>query len=421
VRAGLARFLWLWLVPLGVFLAGLWRAFLTGQVDPWDWGPPTAAVLAGAGLLVARRGRAMLVWLALGSTGTVLIFCGLAAGRAPDGRAAAGLVALAVLAVFGAALLRPHPFGSSLSRTDSATAPASRLRSKRTVVGVGASGGAALLLWLGPVQPLGLLPDRPKLAVVTGLPLFWEETGRGGKRDAPIIRVLRTRFTIQPLDDPARLPASGARRLLLAQPRALSAGQMAAIDRWVGAGGMALVLADPLLRWPSALPLGDRRRAPTISLLGPLLGHWGFAPDGPLEPSEIRHFLPDGALLTVSGAALTRDVPERRAVGRGTVLLLRDADLIDDRLWLADPDRPLDPRVWSADTPGWIAAHMGASMPPARHWMRTGGEVTRALRWTLLVGTGWAMLGALLLRRAQSASSAGTKRENRLEKREGNG
>ena len=37
-------------------------------------------------------------------------------------------------------------------------------------------------------------------------------------------------------------------------------------------------------------------------------------------------------------------VPLRLRIGRGEALLLGDADLIDDRLWLADPARPLDPR-----------------------------------------------------------------------------
>jgi hypothetical protein len=421
MKAGLGRFLWLWLVPLAVFLAGLWRAFLTGQVDPWDWGTGMPLGLAGAGVMLARRGWTMLVWVALGSVGMVLIFCGLAAGRAPDVWAAAGLLAVATLAAVGGALLSQHPFGSSLSRTGGTALPASRLRSKRTVGAMAALIVAALLLWRGPLRPLDIMADRPTLAVVTGLPLFWEETGQGGKRDAPILRVLRTRFTLLPLDDPARLSATGARLLLLAQPRALSPAQLVAVDRWVRGGGRALVLADPLLRWPFALPLGDRRRAPATSLLAPLLDHWGFPPDGPLEPQEMRHFLPDGALLTLSGAARGRVLPERRAVGSGTVLLVRDADLLDDRLWLAEPDRPLDPRVWSADTPGWVAAQLGASMPSARRWMRAPGNVTRALRWAMLAGTGWAMLGALLLRRIPAGSRAGTKRENRLAKAEENG
>jgi hypothetical protein len=419
----LKRFLWLWLVPLAIFLAGLWRAFLTGQADPWDWALPAALLLAGAGVMLARRGWAVLVWVALGSVGMMLIFCTRAAGRAPDGWAAVGLLAVAGLAVFGSALLRSSPFGSSLSRTGGTAWIASRRRAKRTVVGVAALGAAALLLWLGPGQPLGPVADRPKLAVVTGLPLFWEETGQSGKRDAAIIRVLRTRFTLLPIDDPERLPGSGARALLLAQPRALSPVQLVAIDGWVRGGGMALVLADPLLRWPSALPLGDRRRAPSVSLLAPLLDHWGFAPDGSIDPAEIRHFLPDATLLTVSGAALGHALPERRAVGRGTVLLLRDADLLDDRLWLADPDRPLDPRVWSADTPGWIAAQLGAPAPapPPRHWLRAPDDVTRALRWALLAGTGWAMLGAVLLGRGGPSPGPGTKRENFLAERVQNG
>jgi hypothetical protein len=398
MMAGLKRFLWLWLPPLAIFLTGLWRAWLTGQADPWDWGLPMALLLAGAGLLLARRGWVMLAWVAMGGVGMALLFCTVAARRAPDGMAALGLLAVALLAVFGGAMLRPHPF-------------VSRLRSKRTGVGVVLLALAALLLWRGPAQPLQPVPDRPRLAVITGLPLFWNESG---PQDAPIVTVLRTRFTMIPIDDPVQLRASGTRRLLLAQPRALTPAHLVAIDTWVGEGGTALVLADPLLRWPSDLPLGDRRRAPSVSLLGPLLDHWGLAPSGVMEETEARHFLPDGQLITLSGAQRSGDVLQRKRIGKGAVLLLGDADPIDDRLWLADPAYPLDPRHWVADTPALIVHWLdGASIPGERRWIQQVQDVTRALRWALLTGTIWAILGAILLRRERLGPAPGTKGEDR--------
>ncbi len=404
-----ARFLCIWLPTLAVFLAGLWRAWLTGQADPWDWALPAALLLAGVGLLLARCGWAMLAWVAMGSVGMALLFCTVAAARAPHAMAALGLMAAALLAVFGGAYIGQHPF--ALRVIGKPGAHASRLRAKRTGVGVIFLVLATLLVWRGPAQPLRSVTDRPKLAVITALPLFWSESGQAGPQDAPIVTVLRTRFTVMPIDDPVQLKATGAQRLLLAQPRALSPAQLVAIDRWVRDGGTALVLADPLLRWPSDLPLGDRRRAPSVSLLTPLLQHWGFTAQGAAHDAEIRHFLPDGQLLTLSGASRADDaLPQRKRIGRGVALLLGDADPIDDRLWLADPAYPLDTRLWVADTPALVVQWLGgASIPGGRRWMHDTQDVTRALRWALLAGITWAILGAILLRRERRGPGPGTK------------
>ncbi|WP_088184751.1 Gldg family protein [Sphingobium sp. Z007] len=412
MKAGLNRFLWLWLPPLAIVLAGLWSAWLTGQADPWDWALPTAIVLTGAGLLLARRGWAILTWVAMGGVGMALIFCAFAAGRVPDGMAALGLAMVGMLAAFGGAMLRHSPFASSVVEKPGANT--SRLRSKRTGVGVIFLILAALLLWRGPAQPLHPVPDRPTLAVITALPLFWSESGR---QDAPVVTVLRTRFTVVPMDDPVQLKPSGAKRLLLAQPRAMTPTQLVAIDAWVRDGGTALVMADPLLRWPSDLPLGDRRRAPSTSLLGPLLDHWGFHPCA-IMSEEIRYFPPDGTLITLTGArgcpTAERDgIVQRKQIGHGAALLVGDADPIDDRLWLANPAHPLDPRYWVADTPALVVRWLGgASIPGDRRWMRDAQDVTRALRWALLAGTMWAIVGAMLLRRGRRGATPGTKGED---------
>ncbi|MCI4590061.1 GldG family protein [Sphingobium sp. BYY-5] len=397
IVAALKRFLWLWLPMLAALLAGLSRAWRTGQADPWDWGVATAVVLAVVGLLLARRSWAVWTWVAVGAAGSALIFCALAAARMPDIPAGLGLSVVALLAVFGGAWVRHALLGR--------------------IAGAFLLALAGLLLWRGPAQPVTPVPGRPKLAVITGLPLFWAEPGGGGAalRDAPIIAVLRTRFTVEPIDDPLRLARSDVRRLLVAQPRALAPQQLVALDHWVRMGGTALVLADPLLCWPSALPLGDRRRVPSASLLAPLLAHWGFTP-GSLVAGEIRHFLPDGHLVTLSDAGLFSPadaLPLRKRIGRGEVLLLGDADLIDDRLWLADPARPLDPRAWVADTPALVSHWLGASIPGERHWMRAPADVIAGLRWAILAGTGWAILGAMLLHAQFVAKKSGTKSENK--------
>lgn len=399
MKAACTRFLWLWLPSLILFLAGLHRAWLTGQADPFDWGLPLAFGLAVIGTVEARRGWAMFVWVALGSVGTALLFCARAAVRAPDVRDAAALLAIGLLSVLGGALLRRKP----------------------RAAGVLMLGIAALLLWRGPAQPLRPVSDRPSLAVITALPLFWDEMGRGAPRDAPVVTVLRTRFTVMPLDDPQHLAKTGARRLLFAQPRTMTPAQLVAVDAWVRSGGTALVLADPLLRWPGELPLGDRRRAPPVGLLGPLLSHWGFSP-GEVESAEIRYFIPDGALVTISGAEFREGaLTAERQVGRGTVRLVGDADLLDDRLWLADPGRPLDPRLWSADTPALLVRWLRGEGAGERRWMRAPADVIAALRWAIGTGIFWAMLGMMLIGRVEMGWRTGTKRENNALKSGENG
>ena len=394
--AALKGFLCFWLPMIATLLAGLWRAWRTGQADPWDWSLPVALLVLLAGLSLARRSWPVLAWGGIGAAVPPLIFCAIAADRLPLAWAAIGLVLVALLAAFAGAWLRRPPFRPA------------------RLVAVLMMAAATLLLWRGPAQPLASVADRPKLAVLTGLPLFWAEPGQAGTgpRDAPIVTVLRTRFTVEPLDDPLDLPRTGADRLLLAQPRPMTPAQRVAIDAWVRRGGAALVLADPLLRWPSDLPLGDRRRAPSATWLAPLLAHWGFPP-GQFEPAEVRHFTADGQLLTLSAARMADGAAmQRRRVGAGDVLLVGDADLIDDRLWLAAPGDPLDPRAWSADTPACVARWLGAATPQDRHWMRAPADVIAGLRWAILVGTGWAMLGGALLRRQFQRREAGTKSEN---------
>ncbi len=381
------NFAWLWLATLGVFLLGLRAAWLTGQADPWAWGLPALMILAVTGVAIRRSA----LWAAVGAAGTALLFCDVAAARWPDPFASSGLIALALLAAGGGWLLRD----------------------RHRLAGGCALGLAILLLCFGPARPVSIRPDRPPLAVITALPLFWEEGGAGLAMPvgAPIVTLLRARFAVKPLDDPRALAGSGARWLLLAQPRAMPPEALVAIDTWVRDGGTALILADPLLRWPSALPMGDRRRAPTVSQLGPLLAHWGLE-GARAEDGEVRHFTPDNRLITLSGFGLADPLLSAVTIGKGRALLLRDADLIDDRLWLADPARPLDPRAWSADTPALVLGWLGDALPLDRRWMRDAGDVLRAIRWAMIFAAGWALLGALSLRPAEIR----TKHEKRMEK-----
>jgi len=292
------------------------------------------------------------------------------------------------------------------------------------------------LLCLSPVLAIIVLPQgigegpatasarpKPPLAVLTALPLFGYSAESLGK-SAPAIAYLRRRFSVSPVDSLAvnALPPDG--RLLIAQPRLLHPADLVEVDRWIRHGGKAVILADPLLVWPMDLPPGDRRRPPVTSLLDPLLAHWGLtllpAKSGAVE----RRFLSGGALLPIAGASAFRSSGDCRVaeqgmaalcrIGRGSVRLMADADMLDDRLWLADPERPFSNHALSGDTMAllqtWLTDPASSRpVPPGSPWVKSDSAIISAMRWALLAGIGWAMLGAGLVWRWEKPGRHGKK------------
>src|SRR3546814_17641063 len=89
-------------------------------------------------------------------------------------------------------------------------------------------------------------------------------------------------------------------------------------------------------------PLGDRRRPPAVTLLAAMIEYWGVRMTPP-SSGEQRHFLGDGRVLTIYSAVVFenagpdcrivgRGLAARCMVGKGSVTIVADADLIDDRL-----------------------------------------------------------------------------------------
>jgi len=396
LKAALRTFLLLLAPGLLVLLGGLPSLLRTGQVDPRGWMAPALLLIPAAALIGRRRTEGAVWWIGLGTVGMVLSCLFLAAWRVPALVPLTWLLAVVLVAVIAGLMLRAP-----------ATAGAGR------IAGAGLALLAVAMCWLARDPPVQPATHLPKMAVITGLPLFW----RGeAKVDAPIITVLRQRFDVRPLDSPLALETSGARTLLLAQPRAFSMAELVALNAWISRGGRALLLADPELHWPMELPLGDRRRPPAITLLGAMMEYWGVKLMPP-EAGEKRHFLGDGRVLTLYAASGFRDAgPDCRIIGRGlvarcgvgkgSVTMIADADLIDDRLWLADPAAPLEPEQWTADTPQFIADALGATLPAGRRWVRSGDALVTAVRWAVIVGIFWAALGTVLFRPYRKAPSA---------------
>lgn len=186
-------------------------------------------------------------------------------------------------------------------------------------------------------QPGGRDAGMPDLALLTSLPMAF---GEGFTLDAPAhpaLRRLEGDFTVRPVDGPGDLPRAAL--LLAAQPQALTAERLVALDRWVREGGRLLLLADPRLVWEGQRPLGDPLRAPHAFPDTGLLAHWGLRLEAPTEEGPSLRQLGGMKVLTGSPGALfvqkgstcqiSRDrLVARCVLGKGRAVVVADADFV---------------------------------------------------------------------------------------------
>ncbi|HMT43287.1 MAG TPA: Gldg family protein [Chakrabartia sp.] len=198
-------------------------------------------------------------------------------------------------------------------------------------------------------------PDWPqrRVALMSALPLYWGEAGpdailNGNDQRAPLVPLLEQHHRLTPVDVLDRTALSRVDLVVLAQPRILQAEELVALDDWVRGGGHALIFADPELVWESGLPLGDPRRAPPVTLLDPLLTHWGLT----LEPDDSGAAVPaEGYSLSVArrgrwraktpGCTVEADaLLAHCTLGKGRATLVADADALNLEVITAT-DQPL--------------------------------------------------------------------------------
>ncbi|HET9427674.1 MAG TPA: Gldg family protein [Allosphingosinicella sp.] len=185
----------------------------------------------------------------------------------------------------------------------------------------------------------------PVVTVLTSLPIVWGEAGpfEPGAGPAQSWRELQREFTLRPIDYIDSESLRSTRLILLAQPRQLSPQELVALDEWVRGGGRILILADPVLLWPSPLPPGDVRRPISTNMLTPLLSHWGIA----VRPGDdvVRiHRLDDRQLRMAGTGTLSSENRNCRqeasfvldcGIGRGRAIVVADADLLHDSTFVA--------------------------------------------------------------------------------------
>jgi hypothetical protein len=198
----------------------------------------------------------------------------------------------------------------------------------------------AIALTAGPETNRGPAGDRPRLLLLTSLPILFGEQFSLQNNGSPALKVLQSRYRVVPISvaDPAALGRGNL--LLMAQPQAQPAEDLVALDHWVRRGGRVLLLADPLLEWRSERPLGDPLRPPPLFADTGLLSHWGLrlqAPDR-REP-QVRRIGGEN-VLTLSpgslsgGCSISQDRAVARCrIGHGRATIVADADFLHaDRL-----------------------------------------------------------------------------------------
>ena len=126
------------------------------------------------------------------------------------------------------------------------------------------------------------LPEKPKLAVISALPLAAGSGGlaaalQGTSRPFAIYQQLRDTYDLQTIDTSAdRIPADIS-TLLVIHPAAFSDATQYAIDQFVMRGGHAIIFVDPYSEIagqqtpPGSLDVGDK----SSSDLKPLFAAWG--------------------------------------------------------------------------------------------------------------------------------------------------
>ena len=195
-------------------------------------------------------------------------------------------------------------------------------------------------------------PDRPPVGLFTTLPIYWQESADFSAMLSEegelgwVRNVLEARYTLEPMDTLDEATLADLDRLILAQPRALSAAENVALDGWVRAGGQLLLFADPMLTRHSQFAIGDPRRPHDVVLLSPILRRWGLElgfdddqPEGERAVMAIDTLMPvnlAGRFDAIGGDAAARcelladGVVAQCLLEHGRIVLIADAAVLDD-------------------------------------------------------------------------------------------
>jgi hypothetical protein len=179
--------------------------------------------------------------------------------------------------------------------------------------------------------------QRPTLLLLTSLPIVFGETFGLEGGSAALTR-LESRYKVKAISVTDAPSLKGAKLIFAAHPNAQPAEDLVELDKWVRGGGHLLLLADPMLEWRSARPLGDRLRPPPGFADTGLLAHWGMRLDAPDARGPIERTIAGRPVLVASPGRLVGQCPTEGdglvahcEIGRGKVTIIADADFLDER------------------------------------------------------------------------------------------
>jgi hypothetical protein len=212
--------------------------------------------------------------------------------------------------------------------------------------------GAAITV-TGRDQALDISPRpqgaRPALLLVTSLPLVFPEEFTLEGDGTKALAALESRYRVIPVGTTDTASLRQSRLLLMAHPLAQPAEDLVALDRWVRGGGRVLLLADPMLDWPSKRPLGDRLRPPPAFADTGLLAHWGLILEGPNDQGAKPRELGGRPILAGSPGSLSGScrIGEKGFVaycrpGKGRATIVADADFLNVETIDGEAGRNLD-------------------------------------------------------------------------------
>jgi hypothetical protein len=179
-------------------------------------------------------------------------------------------------------------------------------------------------------------PIKPELMLLTSLPLVFGEQFGLESGGSPALKAIEARYNVRPISVTGAKTLGTSRLLLMAHPLAQPAEMLVDLDRWVRRGGRLLLLADPLLEWPSERPPGDALRPPPAFADTGLLKHWGLRLDAPDERGPKLLTLAGKDVLTGSpgslfgGCRISKDrLVAHCRIGKGSATIIADADFLN--------------------------------------------------------------------------------------------
>jgi len=198
--------------------------------------------------------------------------------------------------------------------------------------------GAAVLARSMHREPSKAANTKPTLMLLTSLPLVFNEDFSIEGGGSPALTALQAHYRVLPVSTTSASDLSKAKLLLMAHPLAQTAENLVELDKWVRRGGRLLLLADPMLEWPSKRPLGDPLRPPPMFADTGLLGHWGLRIDGPEKRGSETRSLGGYEITTASPGRLfgscnigSDRLVARCRLGQGRATIVADADLLDPK------------------------------------------------------------------------------------------